>query len=139
LFRASRTPDCYSGGMKDKRVLVFRTALDELVESLEATMRVTRWESADSIPEPLQESASRLVARLGTADRLATGVFKGRPDDVSRVAALTSAMRKLEGAYVEFRRKLAAAPNERARAASALDAAIDEVKAESLSSDQLRS
>jgi hypothetical protein len=115
--------------VKDKRVLVFRIALDELVESLDATLRIMRWESSEAIPQPLEDSASQLVARLGTADRLAGSVFKGRQQDVLQVTALTGAMRHLETAYVEFRRKLNS-PTERARAESALDAAIDEAKVE---------
>jgi hypothetical protein len=121
---------CYSFRMQDKRVVIFRTALDELVASLDATLRVMRWEGTESIPEPLQECASHLVTRLGTADRLANGVFKGRPQDVTRVAALTGAMRRLEAAYVDFRRT-STSPTDRAKAETALLAAIDEVKAES--------
>src|SRR5687767_3689989 len=55
--RASRAFGCYGGRMKDKRVIVFRTAFEELLESLDATVRVTRWDSVEAIPEPLQESA----------------------------------------------------------------------------------
>jgi hypothetical protein len=116
--------------VKDKRVLVFRTALDELVESLDATLRIMRWEGTDAVPRPLEDSALQLVARLGAADRLAGSVFKGRQQDVAQVTALTGTMRHLENAYVEFRRKLNS-PTERARAESALDAALNEARVES--------
>lgn len=94
--------------MKDKRIVVFRTALAELVESLEATLRLASWDAVEAVPEPLEKSASSLVARLGTADRLAAGVFKGSVGDTARVVALTDAMRRLETAYLGYRKKVGA-------------------------------
>src|SRR5262245_10997296 len=132
MYERSRRSAVIALRMKDKRVLVFRTALDELVESLDATLRIMRWEGNEAIPEPLEASASQLVARLGSADRLAGSVFKGKPQDVAQVTAFTDAMRRLESAYVELRKKLGS-PSERARAESALDSAIDEAKAKSQS------
>jgi hypothetical protein len=120
--------------MKDKRVIVFRTALEEVIESLDATLRVMRWDSGESVPEPLQESASRLVARLGAADRLASGVFKGTAADVQRVTAITESMKKLDAAYLAYRKKLGAGASEREKAAKALDALLDEIRSEGQSS-----
>lgn len=116
--------------MKDKRVLVFRKSLEDLVESLEATVRVAEWDGAETVPEPLKDSASKLMTRLGTADRLAAGVFKGTIADVARVTSMTSAMRRLETAYVAYRKRLDTTP-ERAKAAEELVATLDQVKSES--------
>ena len=115
--------------MKDVRVTTFRNALEGLIESLDATVRVTRWSEAESVPEPLKESASRLITRLGTADRLAAASFSGTVADVARVAAMRSAMRRLDAAYVAYRQRVAGPPSERERAATALGAEIDEAKA----------
>jgi hypothetical protein len=118
--------------MTDARVATFRNALEGLIESLDATVRVTRWAEAESIPEPLKESASRLVARLGTADRLASASFMGKAADVARVTAMRGAMRRLDAAYVAYRQRLERSPSERDLAATALCAEIDEVKASAL-------
>ena len=116
--------------MKDERVTFFRKALEGLIESLDATVRVMRWSGEDGIPEPLQESASLLVTRLGTADRLASGNFAGSATDTARVTAMCAAMRRLDAAYVAYRQKLDTAPTERDAAGMTLDAEIDEVKAD---------
>lgn len=118
--------------MKDARVTIFRRTLEGLIESLDATARLTTWTSADGAPEPLQESASHLVTRLGTADRLASGNFKGSPADVARVNAMLGAMQRLDAAYVAYRHRLQGSPSERSDAATALHAEIDEVRADAL-------
>jgi hypothetical protein len=115
--------------MKDERVIFFRKSLEALIESLDATVRVVRWDGADAVPDPLKESASRLLARLGTADRLASAGFKGSVADVARVNAMAGAMRRLDAAYVAYRHQVEVKPAERDGAAMALDAEIDEVKA----------
>lgn len=117
--------------MKDKRVMVFRQSLEELVESLEATLRVAGWGEAESVPEPLRDSAAKLMSRLGTADRLATGIFKGTATDMARVSSMTEAMRKLEVAYVAYRKKLDAPESERGKAADDLIIVIERVKSQS--------
>lgn len=117
--------------MKDKRVMVFRKSLEELVESLEATLRLARWDGAEIVPEPLRESASKLVARLGVADRMAAGVFKGNIADVARVKSMTDAMRRLETAYVSYRKKVEGPPNDSGKAREELIATLDQVKADS--------
>ena len=115
--------------MKDDRVRIFRIALQELIESLQATVRVNRWTGDEIVPEPLKESASRLVARLGAVDRLASSTFNGSPADKVRVVAMCSSMRKLDAAYLAYRQRLERAPTEQESAAMALDAEIDEVRA----------
>jgi hypothetical protein len=115
--------------MKDKRVLVFRKSLEELIESLDATLRLARWDGSDAVPEPLRDSASRLMARLGTTDRLAAGVFKGTALDVARVTTLTEAMRRLETAYVSYRKKLESVSGASV-AAEELAAALEQVRSD---------
>lgn len=117
--------------MKDKRILVFRKALEELVESLDATLRLAKWDSVEAVPEPLGDSAARLVARLGVADRLATGVFKGSVADTARVVALTGAMRRLESAYLGYRKKVGSAMSA-PEAAAELGSVIEDVKTHAL-------
>ncbi len=45
--------------MKDARVTAFRTALDSLMTSMDAAVRIARWtEAPDAIPAPLQKAAN---------------------------------------------------------------------------------
>lgn len=118
--------------MKDARVTTFRKALEELVESLDATIRMARWNDGENVPEPLKESASRLLSRLGTADRLSSASFTGTATDVARVAAMRGAMRRLDAAYVAYRQQIAGKPSELDHAATALGVELDEVKAATL-------
>jgi hypothetical protein len=61
--------------MKDQRIAHFRGALEALVESLDATARLSRWDGGETAPEPLQQSAAKLGERLGAANRLASCKF----------------------------------------------------------------
>jgi hypothetical protein len=117
--------------MKDQRVAFFRKLLDSLVESLEATVRIARWHGEEAIPEPLQQSATKLLDRLGTANRLAADKYAGPPPVVACMAAMSSATQRLDFAYVEYRKHIDGKPEKREEAASALDAEVDIVKAES--------
>ncbi len=114
--------------MKDERIKLFRTALEGLLESLDATVRVNRWTGAESIPEPLMESASRLMERLGTADRLAASTFNGSPNDNARVKVICASLRRLDAAYVAYRQRFEAEPSARELAATTLNAELDEVR-----------
>jgi len=70
-----------------------RGALESLVESLDATVRLARWDSGgNAAPEPLKKSASQLVQRLGAATRLASGKFVGAPAVVASSDAIRSAV-----------------------------------------------
>src|SRR5258708_9573871 len=93
------------GPGKDPRIVMFRTALEALLESLDAIVRIARWPQGgdEAIPEPLHKSASQLVARLGAAGRLASGKFVGAPGVVASSAAIRSAVRDLDTAYVAYR------------------------------------
>jgi hypothetical protein len=116
--------------MKDSRVTYYRKTLEGLLESLDATVRLKRWTGEESVPEPLKESASRLITRLGTVDRLASSQFKGNAADVARVNALVGAMRRLDTAYVAFCQESERGPREREKAAEVLGSAIDATRAE---------
>jgi len=118
--------------MKDSRIPSFRKSLEDLVESLDATLRLARWDETEAVPEPLRESASRLVARIGVADRMASGVFRGNAADVTRVQALTAAMRRLETSYVAYREKLKSRSGDSAKAADELALLLEQVKTENL-------
>jgi hypothetical protein len=116
--------------MKDTRVAFFRKTLEGVIDSLEATVRLRGWSADEAVPEPLKESASQLVTYLGTIDRLVSSSFTGAPADVARVSHMVAAMRRLDAAYVAYRREVGRpGENDRASdAASALDAEIHVVK-----------
>ncbi len=91
--------------MKDPRVQVFRSAVEGLVESLEALIRLSRWTDADPKPAPLVASASKLLDRLGAADRLSAAKFHGTATDVGKVSAICAVLKRLDGAYVTYRQQ----------------------------------
>jgi hypothetical protein len=116
--------------MKDQRLKVFRTTLDALTESLEALVRVARWtDPAEAPPEPLRIAVAKLTERLGSADRLASGSFVGTPADTTKVNAMCATMKRLDAAYVAYRKRLDAKPNHAADAAQALETDIAEATA----------
>jgi hypothetical protein len=107
-------------------VKVFRAALDGLIESLDALVRVTRWSDSETPPEPLRAAVSKLNERLGSADRLASGAFVGSPADTSKVNAMCGTMKRLDAAYVAYRKRLESRPDQAADAAAALETDIAE-------------
>ncbi len=113
--------------MKDERVNFIKKALDGLIESLDATVRVHRWPDAEPVPEPLKEAASQLIDRLGVADRLSSSKFTGSPADVARVKAMCALMVRLDAAYVLYREKREL-PAQSEAAAEALIGEIDAVR-----------
>jgi hypothetical protein len=115
--------------MKDQRLKVFRAALDGLTESLEALVRVTRWTEAEAPPEPLRAAVAKLTERLGSADRLASRAFVGSPADTSKVNAMCAAMKRLDAAYVAYRKRVDAKPDHAADAAHTLETEIAEATA----------
>jgi hypothetical protein len=117
--------------MKDQRVAAFRKLLNSLVESLDATARITRWRASESVPEPLKESASKLVERLGSANRLASDRYTGPPPVVACLDAMIGATKRLDAAYAEFLRVGDEGSAQRQEAALVLDDEISGVKAES--------
>jgi hypothetical protein len=106
------------------RVAIFAQALDVLVESLDAMIRVETWRDQDPVPPPLKTTASQVVLRLGTANRLAAGRFSGSIADAARVRSIADAVRDLDAAYVVF-----VQDPDRGRAVGSLNAAILKSKA----------
>jgi hypothetical protein len=116
--------------MKDQRIPFFRRTLEALVESLDATARLSRWNGTEIAPEPLQESAAKLGERLGAANRLASGKFVGAAQVVASLSGMSGAIKRLDAAYVQYRSRIESKPAERDDAAVALDAEIGSVRAE---------
>jgi porphobilinogen deaminase len=114
--------------MKDQRIKVFRGAVDDLLESLEAHLRVSRWSDPGGVPEPLSVAATKLLTRLGVAHRLASGVFVGTPTDSNKVGAMCVAMKRLDVAYVTYRTQVERAPHDSTTASVTLEAEIAEVR-----------
>jgi hypothetical protein len=92
--------------MNDHRLQVFRTAIEGLIESLEAVIRLSRWSDLEPAPAPLVASAGLLQDRLGTAERLSSARFHGTPAEVNRVGAMRVALKGLDEAYVTYRQQL---------------------------------
>jgi hypothetical protein len=115
----------YAPAMKDQRLKVFRGALEGLIESLDALVRVSRWSEADPPPDPLRTAAAKLLDRLGTAGRLSSGT----PTDTTKVNAMFATMRRLDVAYVSYRKRVESAPEQAGEAAATLEAEIAEATA----------
>ena len=88
--------------MKDQRLQVFRDATASLIESLEAFVRLARWTDAEPKPESLVRSAAKLHDRLGAADRLSASRFHGPPPEMAKFAAMCTAMKRLDAAYLAY-------------------------------------
>ena len=116
--------------MKDQRLTFFRNTFEALVESLDATVRLARWNSPEAVPEPLRQSATQLLDRLGTANRLATGKFQGSPTVVASMTAIAAAIARLDAAFVQYRKITETAPAQKDEAANQLDSEIGNVKAD---------
>jgi hypothetical protein len=114
--------------MKDQRIPALRRALDALLESIEATLRVKSWAGSDEIPEPLRNTAERLIERLGTADRLSSFTPRSGALEAERVQAMSAAIRRIDAAYVAFREALERAPASAESALASLREEIDIVK-----------
>lgn len=116
--------------MKDQRVRQLRRTLEELVESLDATSRLSRWGAGEPAPEPLHDSAAKVGERLSAANRLAVGQFTGPPPVVASLSGMSGAVKRLDAAYVLYRHRVEASPSERDAAGVALDEELGGVKAE---------
>ena len=115
--------------MNDQRVGYFRNLLESLVESLEAEVRIKRWEGPEAVPEPLRKSAAELVPRLSVANRLASDKFVGTSAVVASLTAMSDATRRLDAAYVESRKRTGPAAYT-AGSIETLSEEIDAVKAD---------
>jgi hypothetical protein len=118
------------GPGNDPRIVSFRGALESLLESLDATVRIARWQPGDGgpVPEALQRSAVQLQLRLGSATRLAAGKFAGTAAVVEKSDAIREAVRDLDVAFVAYRRRLGGTASDRDEAALDLDAVVGRVK-----------
>jgi hypothetical protein len=115
------------GTGKDPRIVTFRGALESLIESLDATVRIARWEAGgEPIPEPLRQSAAELQNRLGSANRLAAGRFVGAPAVVATSDAIKEAVRDLDAAFVAYRKR--AEGSQREEAVIELDGELGRIK-----------
>ena len=115
--------------MKDARVAAFRSALESLMTSMDAAVRIARWtEAPEAIPAPLQKAASALDERLANATKLAETKVVGAPQVTARINAMSDCIRRLDEAYKAYRTEITDAPDTVAEAALALDAAIADVK-----------
>lgn len=115
-------------GPADARLTQIRRVLEALLESLDATVRLTRRQDGEAMPDPLEQSAAQLLDRLGAANRLAAGKFVGPPAFVATTTAIGDAIRQLDAAFVAYRKHLDRAPSESGEAAIALDAEIGRIK-----------
>jgi hypothetical protein len=117
------------GPGQDPRIVTFRGALESLIESLDATVRIGRWEgSGGPIPDPLVRSAAQLQDRLGSATRLAAGRFVGAPAVVAISDAIKEAVQGLDAAFVAYRKRVDGASGGQDEAAIALDAELGRIK-----------
>ncbi len=115
------------GTGKDPRIVTFRSALESLIESMDATVRIARWEAGgEPVPEPLRYSAAQLQDRLGSANRLAAGRFVGAPAIVAKSDAIKEAVRDLDTALVVFRKRAEGA--QRTEAVIELDGEVGRIK-----------
>ena len=101
-----------------------------MVDSLDATSRLSRWDSGEVVPEPLRESAGKLQQRLGAANQLAGDKFMGPTQVVASLTGMSRAIKRLDAAYLQYQDRLASDPAAREGAAAALDMEIGSVKAE---------
>lgn len=92
--------------MKDHRLQVFRAAVDGLIESLEAVIRLSRWDDGEPRPKPLVDSAAKLLDRLGAADRLSSSRFNGSATEVKKVSAACLVLKRLDAAYLAYRQQI---------------------------------
>jgi hypothetical protein len=116
--------------MQDRRIPFYRRTLEALLESLDATARLSRWSSDDTAPDPLRQSAAQLGERLLAANRLASSHFAGPKQVVALLTGMTEAIKRLDEAYVLYRSRIHSKPTDGADAAVALDAEIGSVRAE---------
>jgi len=114
--------------MNDRRVAAIRSALEALIESIDATTRIARWDLAEPVPDSLRAAAAQLEANLTLANKLVQGNFSGTPAVTSRLVGTSSAIRQLTSAYDEFRNRNCSSKEENSEALAALDAAIDRAR-----------
>ena len=113
--------------MNDRRVTAIRNALEALVESINATTRIARWDISDPVPDSLRLAASQLEGNLKLANELARGNVSGTPAIVHRLSVTSSAVLRLTAAYREFESLKGGDASDISIARENLEAAIDSV------------
>ena len=111
--------------MNDRRVTAIRNALEALVESIDASLRIAKWDISDPLPDSLRLAATQLEANLKLATELARGNVSGAPAIVHRLTVTSAAVQRLAAAYKEFESLKGGEAIELAAARENLDAAID--------------
>ncbi len=120
---ARRTPG------SNAAIVTFRRSLEALLESLDATARIARWESgAEPVPEALRQNAALLQQRLASANRLAAGRFVGAADMVATSDAIRTAVQQLDAAFVAYRKRTESGSGEQHGAALELEAELERIK-----------
>jgi hypothetical protein len=114
--------------MNDRRVAAIREALENLLDSIDATSRLKRWDVTEPFPESLRKSATELDARLESANQLASKSYVGSQLVVSRLSGISDAIRRLDWACKDFRERITREPEQLSVALDAMDAEVDEVK-----------
>lgn len=114
--------------MRDQRLSVFRAAVDGLIESLDAVVRLSRWSDGEPKPEPLVTAAAKLQDRLGAAERLVASRFAGTANDAAKVTAMCSALKRLDAAHLTYC-KQSASKGEKAEATTALESEVSSTSA----------
>jgi hypothetical protein len=119
-----------AGPPSDAHIVTFRRALESLLESLDATVRIARWQHGEGgpVPEALQRSVVQLQVRLGSATRLASGKFAGTTALVEKSDAIKEAVRDLDAAFLAYRKRIDGGVNDRDEAALDLDAVLGRIK-----------
>jgi len=121
--------------MNDRRVAAIRSALELLIDSIDATTRIARWDVSDPIPDSLQLAASQLDANLKRANEFVQGNFSGTPAVALRLNGTSAAIRQLASAYGSFQNRDCTNKQENWDALATLDAAIDSARAAMLELD----
>jgi hypothetical protein len=114
--------------MNDTRVKALREALEGLVEAMDATVRVERWEPGESIPEPLRQCAAELPRRLERAKQLSAAQSTSSAADAAAVEAMRTALSRLSASYDAY--EASAATQSRRIASMTLEQEMGQTRAD---------
>ena len=89
--------------MNDARVKSLKNNLSALLDSLDASVRIERWDASnEAVPEPLIRLASQLGASLGATRELAGTAFKSAGADAAKLAGMRAAAARLTKSYENY-------------------------------------
>ncbi len=129
ILTDTHPPVCYNLMMRDERIAYFRSVVEALFESLDATAQISQTSDPTDAPEPLQETAGKLLARLGAANRLASARIVAPPPVAAKLLDMRRTIQHLDAAYVHYRAHLGSVPAERMQAGALLGAEIRHARA----------